>query len=206
MERPIETVVTEERGMPALACRRFTLAEAMLLVAATAPGLVLLRIAAGLGLFTDDPRSEAPPSRQFIEHLSVFGGCILFPLALAVLVLSLRDRRPVRRDVIQGSGFVARVAVAISAILPVARFLVRVGTAPAADISNALPLNFNNMFGSLEKDACLMIVGAWLALAVTGRWQLGPSWTSRLGCVIGVCFVLMYVYTECYFLLLPFFR
>ena len=38
--------------------RRFTLADAMLLVAATAPGLIMLRTAAGLGLFTTDPKSR----------------------------------------------------------------------------------------------------------------------------------------------------
>ena len=41
----------------------------MLLVAATTPGLVLLRTASAMGLFTDSPRISW--GMQFIEYLTV---------------------------------------------------------------------------------------------------------------------------------------
>ena len=72
---------TKDLGMHDPPGRRFTLADAMLFVAATAPGLVLLRIAAGLGLFSTEPVPNEPWGREFIEYLAIAGGCLLVPIA-----------------------------------------------------------------------------------------------------------------------------
>jgi hypothetical protein len=202
MDRPVETIFTEAHEVPDPPPRRLTLADAMLLVAATAPSLVLLRIAAAMGLFTIDPKAKSPPGREFVEHLSLGGGCVLVPLALSVLILGLRHRRATRREVIHGPGFVACLALFIATMLPAAHFAVRVAIADELNRPNEVALNFNNSFGRLTHGAGPMIAGAWLALALTGRWRPGPSWMDRLGCCIGGCSIIMYIYTEIYFLLL----
>jgi hypothetical protein len=211
--RPDSILITEDPEMLDSPRRRLTMADAMLLVAALAPGLILLRIAARLGLFARPP-SNSPPGREFLEHLAVAGGSLLFPLALAVIVLTLREPHRARRDAIRRPGFVSCVALAVAAILPIAHFLVRVATVKKANLPAAvnqrnftaeLSLSFNNMFGRLESEAGPMIAGAWLALALTGRWRPGPSWLDRLGCLVGACFIVMYIYIQCYFVLRPLF-
>jgi hypothetical protein len=181
--------------------RRFTLADAMLVVAVMAAALFLLRIGAGLGLFTIDPGAKSPPGRDFVEHLSVGGGCVLVPLALTVVALSLRDGRPTRYESTHAPGFVACLAMLVAAILPAAYFVVRVTTADELNRANEIALNFNNSFGRLTSGAGPMIAGAWLALVLTGRWRPRPTWIDRLGRGIGGCFIIMYLYTELYFLL-----
>jgi hypothetical protein len=171
------------------------------LVAATAPGLVLLRIAAGLGLFSTERGPKDPWGREFIEYLGIAGGCILVPIALVVLVLSLRRRRTQSRDRIQGPGFTACVALVVASVLPIAWFAVRVARADDLNRHNEIRLNFNNSFGRLELYAGSMIAGAWLALALAGRWRPGETWLDRLGCLVGACYVMMFIYTQLFLLL-----
>jgi hypothetical protein len=180
--------------------RRFTLADAMLFVAATAPGLVLLRIGAGLGLFSTERAPNAPWGREFIEYLATAGGCLLVPIALLVLVLSLRGRRTQSRDIAQGPGFTACVALIVASVLPIAYFAVRVAKADGINRSIEISLNFNNSFGRLELYGGPMIAGAWLALALSGRWRPRKTWLDRLGCLVGACYIIMFTYTQVYLL------
>ena len=188
----------KDSGMHDPPVRRFTLADAMLLVAATAPGLVLLRIAAGLGLFSTERGPNDPWGRDFIEQLAIAGGCLLVPIALLVLVLSLRGRGTQSRDIAQGPGFTACVALVVASVLPIAWFAVRVAKADEFNRSNEISLNFNNSFGRLELYGGPMIAGAWLALALSGRWRPGETWLDRLGCFVGACYIIMFVYTKLY--------
>ena len=58
---------------------------------------------------------------------------------------------------------------------------------------------FNNLFGRWMYAAGPMILGAWITLAFLGHWRLNPTWADRAGCVLGLCFVLIYLYMELYF-------
>ena len=190
--------------MPEDESRRFTLADAMVLVAATTPGLVLIRIANGLELFAADPTGRSPFGRRLVEYLCVAGGSILTPLMLAVLVLRIRELRPNPSEAFQGPGFMACVAVLVASILPVAYYVVSV----VITIGDAFPIfstPFNNLFARLAMGAGPLIVGAWLAMACLGRWKISPSWADRLGCVLGILWILIYLYAELYFIAHPLF-
>jgi hypothetical protein len=208
MHRADETIIVGTPATPDQPRRRFNLGDVMVLVAASAIALVLLKTAVGLRLFTPAPKSL--PFRNLIEYLSVAGGCILVPLTLALIASSLRDRRASRRDVIQGVGFVSCVTLVLAAILPVVYFMVRVAKAQEwltdDGINPDLAVGFNNMFGVLKLEAGPMIAGAWLALALTGRWRVGPSWPDRVGCLVGACYILMYAQAQLYFVLSPLFE
>lgn len=178
----------------------FSLADAMGLVAAMTPGLILLRMANGLGLFTGNDSRKLPPGREFVEYLSVGGGCVLFSLTIGLLILAA-----IRRDGIEGPGLVACLTALVATVLPLAHFAVDAMSSHGLAINLVAP--FNNLFGRHVRMAGPMIVGAWLALALVGRWQLKPVWTDRLGCFIGVCWMLIWFYTEVYFLaVLPWLR
>ena len=182
--------------------RRFALADVMALVAATAPGLIVLRAAVNLDLFNLPPNPKAPRGRHFIEYLSVSGGCILGSLTFAVLVLSLYKPRGEIREIIGGPGFVACAAVAAASVLPVVYFAIGM-TCDIGLGSLRVPLYLNNLFGRLAHGAGPMISGAWIALALSGRWRPGPTWTDRLGCMLGIGWICMYVYIQLYFIVQP---
>jgi hypothetical protein len=182
--------------------RRFTLADVMVLVAATAPGLLLLRAAVDLDLFNRSANPKAPPGRNFVEYLSVSGGCILSTLTFAVLVLSLYKARGNFRQIIGGPGFIACAAVAAASVLPVCYFAIGMMCDTGLGSFRA-PLYFNNLFARLTHGAGPMIGGAWIALALSGRWRPGPAWTDRLGCMLGLAWIFIYVYSELYFIVQP---
>lgn len=188
--------------MRQLPARRFTLADVMVLVAATTPGLIVLRAAVDLDLFNRAPNPKAPAGRNFIEYLSVSGGCILGSLTFAVLVLSLYKPRGKFREIIGGPGFVACAAVAAASVLPVAYFAIGM-TCDTGLGSLKAPLYVNNLFARLTHGAGPMIGGAWIALALSGRWRPGPTWTDRLGCVLGISWICISLYIELYFIVQP---
>jgi hypothetical protein len=182
--------------------RRLTLADVMVLVAALAPGLMLLRAAVELGLFNPTPNPKASPGRNIVEYLSLAGGCLLGSLTFAVLVMSLYKPREKLREIIGGPGLIASAAVAAAAVLPVAYFAIGVACDTGLGASR-LPLYFNNLFARLTHCAGPMIIGAWIALALSGRWRPGPTWTDRLGCLLGVGWICIYLYCELYFIVQP---
>ncbi len=194
--------VEESRNVDESSNQGLTLGDFMFLIASAAVSLFLLRIAASLGLFHHDPKADWRV--EFIEYLSVTSGCVLVPLTLVVLIARGFDRRTSRQEVVQGAGFVACVAVCVSAIIPVLYFVVRVGTASELDRSSALTVEYNNFFGRLKFAAGPMIIGAWLALALTRRRWLSPSPMDRLGCLVGISFIAIYLYQEIYYLILRF--
>lgn len=181
--------------------RRFSLADAMVLVAAMAPGLILLRTAVALDLFNLVPNPKAPPGRDFINSLSVSSASILSSLTLATLVLSFHKPRPNLREVMRLPGFVACVAVMAASLLPLVHFVIGVTTLSATGLNVAL--YFNNTLARLTLSAGEMIIGAWIALALLGRWRPGPNWKDRLGCVLGACWIFIYGWTELYFIMQP---
>jgi hypothetical protein len=181
--------------------RRFSLADAMVLVAAMAPGLILLRTAVALELFNLVPNLKAPPGRDFINSLSVSSASILGSLTLATLVLSFRKPRPNLREVMRLHGFVACVAVMAASLLPLVHFVIGVTTLSATGLNVAL--YFNNTLARLTLSAGQMIIGAWIALALMGRWRPGSNWKDRLGCVLRACWIFIYGWTELYFIMQP---
>jgi hypothetical protein len=190
-----------EKHVPDIPERRFSLADAMVLVAATVPGLMLLRSAVALGSFSLSPNPQAPRGRIFIHELSVSNGCILGSLTFAVLVLSFHRPRPNLREVIGRPGFVACAAVMAASLLPLVHFVIGVTTLTATGLK--VDLYFNNTMLWLVNSAGPMIIGAWIALALVGRWRPAPTWKDRLGCVLGVCWIFIYVSTELYFIMQP---
>jgi hypothetical protein len=183
--------------------RRFNLGDAMVMIAAITPSLVLIRVGVGLGLFEVGKMHEAggrpsPLARQLVEFFNVGGGCVLAGLVPAVLILGLYRAQPSLRDAARGPGLLTCFVAVAASILPIFWF------AGTVLVESRLPyptysVTFNNVFGRWMIIAGPMILGAWFALAFQGRWRPNPTWTDRAGCVLGSCFVLIYLYMEIYF-------
>jgi hypothetical protein len=94
--------------------RRFNLGDAMVMIAAITPSLVLIRIGVGFGLFevgilTESGGRPSPLGRQLVEIFNVGGGCVLAGLVPAVLILGLYRAQPSWRDAVRGPGLVTLV-------------------------------------------------------------------------------------------------
>jgi hypothetical protein len=183
--------------------RRFNLGDAMVIIAAITPSLVMIRVGMGLGLFElgglhETGGQSSPLARQLVEFLDVVGGCLLAGLVPAVLVLGLYRAHPTRRDAAQGPGLLACIVAVAASVLPILWFTGRaLEEARRPFPSYSVP--FNNVFGRWMIAAGPMILGAWIALIIQGRWRPRPTWADRAGFALGACFVLIYLYSEIYF-------
>jgi hypothetical protein len=177
----------------------------MVMIAAITPSLVLIRIGVGFGLFEVGGLTESggrtipsPLGRQLVEFFNVGGGCVLAGLVPAVLILGLYRAQPSWREAARGPGLVTCFVAEAASILPILWF---VGTVLAESRSPdpVYSVPFNNLFGRWMIAAGPMILGAWITLAFLGRWRPNSTWADRAGCVLGLCFLLIYLYSELYF-------
>lgn len=167
-ETPIDVSgLKRKRTMREKTDRRFNLGDAMAMIAAVTPGLLLIRTGIGFGLFEIGKLTEAggqPSSlaRQFVEFFNVGGGCVLAGLVPPILILGLYRAQPSRLDAAQGPGLIACFIALASAFLPISRFTATVlveSRLPYPSYSVA----FNNVFGRWMMAAGPMVLGAWLA-------------------------------------------
>jgi hypothetical protein len=182
---------------------RFNLGDAMVMIAAITPSLVLIRIGVGFGLFEVGSLSEtggqsSPLGRQLVEIFNVGGGCVLAGLVPAVLILGLYRAQPSWRAAVRGPGLVTCCVAVVASILPVLWF------AGAVLVESRSPnpvysVGFNNLFARWMVAAGPMILGAWITLVFLGRWRPNATWADRAGCVLGLCFLLIHLYGELYF-------
>ena len=179
----------------------FTLADAMILVAATAPGLALLVFGSRNNFFSMSIMVLAtggtlPPGYLFLERLTVSAWCLLPGWTLAVLLLTALRPKPARREAVGGPGFLACLAASLAMIASLAWFVIaEVISASHEKLVSKQFLFFDFapfMTDQVLKFVAWTILGALIPLVFLGRWRPKPIWTDRLGCVIGACWVLIY--------------
>ena len=167
-------------GPPA---RRFTLADAALLIAALAIGAAMVR----------------EPIRQmnlsFINNAQ-FGwwfnnrwwayvaAPLLAPTTVAVVVLGLRRPRPPRAELFRGPGIVActaaSVALALRGVAEFPRYLTGQGwmAGPIMPwVGSAAYVGY-------------AVLAAWAILVLSGDWRSRSGWIDRLGVALGACWAL----------------
>jgi hypothetical protein len=174
--------------------RRFTVGDAMILVAANAMALGLQRIP------LDQTRPfeilpdyfETPEGgwevRVVMLRIAEFTIWPVIPVlaawTVALLALRLRGPRPSRRRL-------GRLPGAMAAILGT----IAVGCATALGVVMALTFDPDLERGFVRTVdlgsilAGAMILGGWIAIAVGGRWRPEPTWLDRTGRVLGVSWI-----------------
>ena len=175
--------------------RRFNLGDAMAMIAAITPSLVLIRVGVRLGLFeigklTETGGRSSPLARQLVEFFNVVGGCILAGLVPAVLILGLYRAHPSRRDAARDVGLVTCFVAIAASILPILWFA---GTV-LVESQRPYPVYsvaFNNAFGRWMIAAGPMILGAWITLAMfpigcgTPHFDIGLGKKASAGISLG---------------------
>jgi hypothetical protein len=162
--------------------RRFTLLDAMTLVAAAAVGMAGSRV------------MHATLSAHAWDHDDIYR---VFPyLASAtfgLLALSLRQPRPGLRLMMTRPGAIActtaSLALVATAVTSALQYLTVWGWTP-----NNPPLPPLATWASNSREAPLFAVAsAWATLALTGRWRGRPSWIDRLGMLVGLGWFAIYL-------------
>jgi hypothetical protein len=159
--------------------RTLTIFDAMTLVAVTAVGFAIARLC----LLQIMPRS----SPAFAVRLTA----VFVALGLTITLVPLRLRRPRPRRPGRLPGTLACCAVALALVFILAEqasawFEPIPGPARFVPHYHAINLVFNLLRLDLYSPA---VAGAWLALALSGRWRPERDWLDQAGRALGVCWI-----------------
>jgi hypothetical protein len=162
-------------------CRRFTISDAILLVAATAVGLSQVRgILGDLGTFHWGRWKVAQfdYARSLIDVVVP----ILAVWTIAFLPIRLRRPRPGLRVLVRQPG----VTACYAALIPLLILLAWVALIPPfipvePDVPLAIVQNSEAMVSA--------VLGAWLILWLGGLSRPEPGWIDRLGKIIGALWI-----------------
>ncbi|WP_435008098.1 hypothetical protein P12x_005373 [Tundrisphaera lichenicola] len=183
-------------GRPTPPRRNFGLADAMILVAASAIGL------AATGWLTDgEPLKEAweifstPPQDgwtigNILMMVGLLGITFVVPSlaawTLACLLMRFRDPRPARRRLVRQPGAMACLIATIVIGLSVVGGLAVWATTEPDDFIRSPRLS-GAMFGSTQVGAA--VLWCWATMAISGRWRPEPTWLDRLGRLLGLAWI-----------------
>jgi hypothetical protein len=164
--------------------RGFSLADAMILIAATALAFGWLRMPENRPSFYDDGR--------IIENLRPFtmvGAAFAATWGLGVIAIRLRPPRPGGRKWKLRPGFVACLAATLGGLVKLATH---------STWRASLNFRFTTWFvptilGQLIEPAAMAVAGAWLVLWLAGIWRREKTWIDNLGIAVGASWIALEV-------------
>jgi len=173
--------------------RKFTLVDAMVLIAAIALAFVPIRLVlvkyrgfpANLAL-ADDARGLGLFVNEMLFHLA-------FTLSLALWLLRLRKPRPVLRRIFRQPGMAACTAALVSMIFILIRFMV--SSVLSFEFCSVMLLAWDDPSSLLDRWTGPMswigiaVAVAWMSLWLSGAWRSEPSWIDRAGRGLGIYWV-----------------
>lgn len=176
--------------------RRFTLLDALVMIAALGVSMAVFRIKEKVPDFYLDMSDPWPnPTailiarivREIQGNLGTVQLCLI-PPTIAVLALRLRSPRPRFRRLARQPGWVACVMASLSSLVA-GLLLLSCMAMNGADWGRFL-------IRSLWAYNGPTVAGAWILLAMSGRWKSEASWIDRMGRLLGLGWVLSLVLAE----------
>lgn len=169
--------------------RRFTLLDTMILIAAVASCVAFTKH--HVHYFSNEwnvrfDEQEDPLQTPFFKYMLIRENiqAWIAILSIALLVIRVRQPRPSRRRLLCQPGTVARLAVSI---LTLSRFAC--GMIPWTMFFFSKHFDqfyfFDNMIRHIGLGIDLILVPAWLLLALSGRWRADSGWIDRSGRILG---------------------
>ena len=190
--------------------RRFTLLDAMVLIAATAVGFSLARTYS-LAVLNNELRPYPFIPRVLLTVWVYILAAIPVTAMWSIAVFGLCLRRPRRplRQLARQPGFVANGAVTLVSLVRLGGFLtlmartignrfytLSLGVSDAFSVTVSYPGPVNTAtvynsayFASTAFGISTAVAAVWLLLAVSRRWRSQPDWLDRLGRALGVYWV-----------------
>jgi hypothetical protein len=182
--------------------RRFTLLDAMVLLAATGIGLAGARAyQASMDSMSNTPRVGVI-SITFGSAIQYFGrpAPFLAGWTVALFILRLRRPRPHYRRLVRSPGFAAGYA----AILGLACCAVSIAIAWLIDYLKAKPFQLGIFYMWMRSISFAgpSVAAVWLSLALQGHWRRrgAQDWIEISGIVLGVCWLASFAATQINFL------
>ena len=183
--------------MPKPNPRPFTLADLMVLIAAIAAGFPLAR------WIRTEPRKfpgfsyTSFGAGNWLDHIwTLEPSCFAALLTLTLIPLRWRGPRPSAARVIRQPGAVACLAAAGAMVAGLHADLAgeSIRNISYSYAPGGSPLIRTNIWywASVVRPIPLVVIGAWSALALGGRWSPERSWIDRLGRALGVFWVAAY--------------
>jgi hypothetical protein len=169
--------------------RKFRVSDAMILVAAFALGWVLAR---GPTASYRHFWYEGRPTTFVVKLCVAFMTDIVltYPWAatagIAIVILRLLPPRPPLRRVLRLPGSVACLVASLClpfALGHLARELYQPWTTIDPDLAQRW------FWRNYAQKCAMAVLGAWLALALIGRWQAERDWIDRAGRAVGVYWI-----------------
>jgi hypothetical protein len=160
--------------------RGFRLVDVMILIAATAAGFSLVK--------SDTLEGKTTQATLYhnIYYYEADFAAVACPLWLAwtfaALAIRLRSPRPPFRRLARQPGWVASLSVSLCVPIQLALTFFDLYHGPSRIDGSAIPYGF---FYGLRLWPVFVIVGAWLALWLNGRWRPEPSAIDRFGRALG---------------------
>lgn len=170
--------------------RRFTLLDAIVLIAATA---------AGLGLAREGMTGPAMARLSFEGGLldrPLFYGTIVMTALLAAwspaaLILAARGPRQSWKRLARQSGFLLNASALAAALVITLRY----GLQAAISTNRGPTLLMHVLSVGLPSEVGLFVAGAAFALLLLGRPGPAPAWIDRLAFALGISWVMLTVLT-----------
>ncbi len=165
--------------------RGFGLADAMILIAATAASLGWLRqpLEYRLSFYADG---------RLIENLrpsTIVGAGFAATWSLGVLAIRLRPPRPIGKEWKRSPGFVACLAATSACLIKMAALFIWGASVKFKFETWYVP----SILGQLIEPAAMAVIAAWLTLKLAGIWTRERNWIDNLGIAVGASWVVLEV-------------
>jgi hypothetical protein len=167
--------------------RRFGLLDAMTLVVASAPILVILR-----DRFEFHRNFSAPSTYRTVDLGLAVINSLLLSSTLALVLMALRQPRARLRIALRRPGPAACLAASLAVIVMVTRFSIKVYSMQRS-MSPHDPFSLNYLYPWIAGEYLRVgfaVIGAWLMLVMVGSWRPEPSWIDRAGRLLGLGWIL----------------
>lgn len=173
-------------------CRKLTLLDVMVLVAAAAISIYLSKLhhedltarnaydwRGNLAAWT------RPWLLSYAEWVKGWAFCWLVPLSWAFLAIRIRQPRPCLRRLLQQPGMAALALTGLLMIFIGALYVTRRILLPPSPAYWFLGYRLNR----LAEQGGLMAASAWILLALSRRCRREPGWIDWLGTLLGTCWI-----------------
>ena len=157
--------------------------DLMIFIGATGVGLALLR--PYLANFAGATWRYAFSAMRTIEITYGLWSIIAACWMVALLVVRYRRSRPRRARLARRPGHVACVAAVVALGMGGLDELTQLVTPHHVEI----PFSFYQVWIKLSVRVGPTVAGAWLLLALSGRWRADRGWMDRLGRLLGACWI-----------------
>ena len=174
--------------------RKFTLSDAMVLVAAAAGAMTLARF--GLSLpshrSATAPQYWIAPVRIRVDEISAF------LLSWTLALLALRPARPRQRwsRLARQPGLAACYSTTVGFAFGLLHFVCFIGDVARSFKATGSRLDawlYHSLLGGCSGMIATCIAMAWLTLRMSGRWQRDADWIGRAGSVLGWSWIALHL-------------